>query len=636
MLPLVVTLNQPVIAATEVVGNGTTASCTAEALRAALAGGGSISFSCGAAPHTIVVTQAFEVTAPETVVDGGGLITLQGQGTRIFNHRSFGNIGSSTLTLKNLTLTGGRASGSGATGEANGGAVRSVFQAAQPQFKPALIIERVIFRDNDSTVTGVPSGGNAYDYGGGAIYSQGGAVSVRNSQFLDNDATNGSGGAIHILQSGLTIEDSSFSNNSAIGATARDSLGGAIYIDGLGGEGGLLRVERSSFTNNRTYNSGGAIYLNLYENSSGALISESSFSDNAVVGGVRAQGGAIGGGGTSSGGATGNPSITIAGSLFTGNSVRRTVGADGNTTEDGSGGALAFPQRARLSISSSTFEGNKAFGSSFNANGGALYVVNNSDPFEITGSTFANNFAGWVGGAISNSKIGGEPGGRVRTSLFVNNTADNGPNDWNIQQHCSSELSHDGRSLQYPPRLTGANFFNDVTCFAGKSAPEQRSDPQFRDPRLAPLANNGGPTRTMAIGANSPAFNGGDPSGQGCPASDQRGITRPQAGLCDLGAFELVVALSVAGRLIEQGAVERGRSLSGAGFSATSVVQVNGEDRPTTYVSATSLDFTLLAADVAAPGALAISVRGPGEELQAASILVVAQLYSSVLPAVRR
>lgn len=629
-------LTRPVASASEVVGSGTPASCTSAALAQALAGGGEISFSCGGAPHTIVVTAPFDITAPQTVIDGGGLITLRGQGSQIIVHRTFGVIGSSALTLRNLTLTGGRAAG--ANSAANGGAIESYFEAASPAYRPSLLVENVTFIDNDARATSVTSG-DAYDYGGGAIYSRGGSVTVRGSTFVDNDAANGAGGAIHILQSALTIEDSSFTNNTAIGATPRDSLGGAIYIDGLGGEGGLFRVEGSQFVNNRAYNSGGAIYVNMYENSSRAEIVGSSFEGNAVVGGARAQGGAIGGGGTSSGGLTGNPAIVISESLFAGNSVKRTVGFGGNTTEDGSGGALAFPQRARLRIVNSTFERNTAFGSSFNANGGALYVVNNSDPFEIVSSTFANNFAGWVGGAISNSTIPSvedpaepEPGGRVENSLFYNNSAGNGPNSWNIQQHCSSELAHDGRSLQFPGRLTGGNFFNDVTCFQGKSSPAQTADPQFRNPQLQTLADNGGPTRTMAITVASPALD----AGVSCPATDQRGTPRPQLAACDLGAFELVVALAVDRGLVQAGDPERTVTLSGFGFGPASVVQVDGADRATTFVSEQTLRFELSAADLAAPGELTVSVRGPGSQLTADTILVVAELFRTRLPLLRR
>lgn len=497
---------RPSAAQSKVVGTGTIASCTQAVLEAALVGGGTITFNCGGSAE-IAIQSRISITAAETIIDGGGTITLAGENTRMFLHESYQV--QSRLTLRNITLTGGLARGEGTA--ANGAAVESNDRSAAQDKPPILTLENVTVSGNRTETTAVPSGRDAYDYGG-AIYARGAQVIVRDSRFANNASANGAGGAIHILQSGLSISNSVFLNNSAIGARPEDSLGGAIYIDGLGGPEGQFVVEGSTFEGNTAYNSGGAIYVNMYENTTGATIRTSSFIDNAVIGGTRAQGGAIGGGGTGSGD-RGNPSITISESLFSENSVRRTPGAGGNEREDGSGGALAFPQRARIAISNSTFAGNSAYGTGTNANGGALYVVNNSDPFTIESSTFANNYAGWVGGAISNSRIGDAPGGSVRNSLFVNNTADNGPNDWNIQQHCSSELSHDGRSLQFPPRLTGGNFFNDVTCFAGKSAPNQTDDPQFRDPQLQPLADNGGPSETMAITADSLAFN----AGEGCP-----------------------------------------------------------------------------------------------------------------------
>ncbi len=58
------------------------------------------------------------------------------------------------------------------------------------------------------------------------------------------------------------------------------------------------------------------------------------------------------------------------------------------------------------------------------------------------------------------------------------------------------------------------------------------------NPLLGPLQDNGGPTPTYALPANSPAVNAGD--NFGCPATDQRGIARPQAGRCDIGAYEYV------------------------------------------------------------------------------------------------
>ena len=384
-----------------VVGDGTPGSCTEAALAAAASGGGLVTFNCGPAPVTITLSAPLDISAPETTIDGGGQVTLRGGGGRIIRHRTYGLIGSSVLTLTNLTITGGRATGAGR--EANGGAIQSVFEAARPEYRPTLNVINVTFLDNDATLTSFSSG-DSYDYGGGAIFTQGGTLNVVNSTFSGNDAANAAGGAIHGLQSSISIENSTFTDNSAIGNAPENSQGGAIYVDGL----------------------------------------------NAPVGGARAQGGAIGGGSTANGEGTGNAAIMITRSLFAGNSATKS-----GTPQDGSGGALSFPQRAVLTIENSTFVGNTAFGTSYNANGGALYIVNQATPFQITNSTFANNHAGWVGGAIRSAQIGEAPGGAVRNTLFSNNTADNGPNHWKIQQHCSSELTDTGGYWKFPPGEQG-------------------------------------------------------------------------------------------------------------------------------------------------------------------------------------
>ncbi|MFF0001081.1 choice-of-anchor Q domain-containing protein [Streptomyces avermitilis] len=55
-----------------------------------------------------------------------------------------------------------------------------------------------------------------------------------------------------------------------------------------------------------------------------------------------------------------------------------------------------------------------------------------------------------------------------------------------------------------------------------------------RDPLVGPLADNGGPTDTTALLPGSPALDAAD----GCPATDQRGVARPQGAACDIGAYE--------------------------------------------------------------------------------------------------
>jgi hypothetical protein len=58
------------------------------------------------------------------------------------------------------------------------------------------------------------------------------------------------------------------------------------------------------------------------------------------------------------------------------------------------------------------------------------------------------------------------------------------------------------------------------------------------------LANNGGPTKTVALLRGSPALNAIPKGENGCAtatdriATDQRGVARPQGPACDIGAFE--------------------------------------------------------------------------------------------------
>jgi hypothetical protein len=59
-------------------------------------------------------------------------------------------------------------------------------------------------------------------------------------------------------------------------------------------------------------------------------------------------------------------------------------------------------------------------------------------------------------------------------------------------------------------------------------------------PKIATgLADNGGPTQTIALLNGSAAIDAGPQlAGGTCPATDQRGMPRPQGAACDIGAFE--------------------------------------------------------------------------------------------------
>jgi hypothetical protein len=76
----------------------------------------------------------------------------------------------------------------------------------------------------------------------------------------------------------------------------------------------------------------------------------------------------------------------------------------------------------------------------------------------------------------------------------------------------------------------------------------------FTDPKLLPLANNGGPTLTMALAADSPAIDWVQAAG--VPDTDQRGVPRPLGNASDVGAFEFGAERAVLALTRKAGALE--------------------------------------------------------------------------------
>src|SRR5215472_1135723 len=158
-------------------------------------------------------------------------------------------------------------------------------------------------------------------------------------------------------------------------------------------------------------------------------------------------------------------------------------------------------------------------------------VANQSGTTTCVNSTVAGNDGAGIGaeeGSISasNCTIAANGGTGLDTGS-ANAAVENSVIARNLQG-CAGRVSS-----------KGYNVTDDARCGFG-----QTGDQTTADPRLGELANNGGPTLTIAPTGGSPAIDGGDPEGCADPASggmlttDQRGARRPAGGRCDVGAFE--------------------------------------------------------------------------------------------------
>jgi hypothetical protein len=216
---------------------GIVSDCTEAALRSALAGGGLVTFSCS---DTIPIASQIEITE-DTVIEGGGVVTLDGQGvTRLFHVTS-----GVELTLRGLTLTGAY------TPEPGGAIVNdgtltiesSVLTGNSLDDLGGAIHTSGVLAITASALTGNAATGGAW---GGAIYNNGGVVTITASTLSGNSADFG-GAIFDNTNTTLTITASTLSGNSA-------GFGGAIY------NGGALTVTASTLAGNSARSGGAAIY----------------------------------------------------------------------------------------------------------------------------------------------------------------------------------------------------------------------------------------------------------------------------------------------------------------------------------------------------------------------------------------
>jgi hypothetical protein len=437
----------------------------------------------------------------------------------------------SDLTVSGLTLMNGH--------DPTGGAINSA--------APRLTLTNDVFANNGPSTAGQQGAGGAV----AALSSDPTTLIVTGSTFTTNRAGTdgtatvssgqGGGGAIQFQSPGtLTVSDSTFTNNRAggnggTGTTSAQGTGGAIGIRATTpGTSVSAEITRSAFSGNHAggngnsdnsgTGSGGAIGMVAGSAGSSLKITDSVFSENAAGGdgGFGASSGTGSGGGVAAldlGG--GKLTVDISGSTFAGNHAGGTGGSGGGSAQ-GEGGALQVNSNgagSALTLTDSTFDANVTGGplgggggSAGFGHGGTISSANAAISTSLINDTVTGGVANGTSGDGGNIEAGGP--------VFLKNTIVAGGSAA-IGANCAGTVTSFGHNIE------------DANSCALTAA----GDHPGTDPKLAALANNGGPVPTRALLAGSPALDGGDLAG--CPATDGRGVLRPAGAGCDIGAFEV-------------------------------------------------------------------------------------------------
>ncbi|MBN8727485.1 MAG: hypothetical protein J0H15_07245 [Xanthomonadales bacterium] len=468
-------------------------------LRAAAAGAASgdvidaSDLECG-----MIQLQAGEIELPvdDIVVSGPGRDALAIDGaeaSRIFLHGGRG-----TLEIRGMTLTRGHVA------EGNGGCVSS--NSGNIALVDAAITECTVqvggsaeyaggggaFAGGNVTVTRSLVSGNtaradaARNVGGGGVLTRtdpdgiAGDITVLDSLIRENRVeSTGTGSDFNAFGGGLDSTGTVTILRSRVTANSVSSASADLEEESITEGGGVnafgLRVEDSTFSGNSVVNSGGAMDVG-----GGAL----SVRGSAVITGSTIEGnhaGMVGGGVVQRGGIPGVSHLEIANSTVSQNTAGM-YGA-GLVIIDG------------LTMRNSTV--------AFNA-------VDETSPFGIGGVLIGSNE---TTGAYA-----------IHSSIISNNEA--GDQTW-----FAADLAV--AFADSKPTIAGsANLIGETS---GALLP---ADTLGADPLLLPLADNGGATRTHALGEGSPAVDAGN-NAMGLPF-DQRGPhhARVYGPAADIGAFE--------------------------------------------------------------------------------------------------
>jgi hypothetical protein len=317
----------------------------------------------------------------------------------------------------------------------------------------------------------------------------------------------------------VTFNDISVRNGIGPKDADGEDRGGAIRVDKDGSltlNGGSIRSSEL----NDTGSQGGGIYTAGKLNLNGVDVTDNK-TGFAFGGGIYA---------SDTGYATVKNSVIANNSSSFGGGIAGTGGAQvtDSVVHDNSaglGGALYASGCGSFKFEYSTLDNNDASG-----NAGAVRA-RDADVF-LFHSTVSGNQAFGNGGR-SAVKANGTCPTQIYTgnSIIAGNTAGGGTSPDCLDENGSGNVTDQGHNI----------VGDAIGCgLTGATGDQLGSSGSPIDPQLGPLANNGGPTETMALQATSPATGKADPSS--CGTTDQRGFSIAHDGDagCDVGAYELL------------------------------------------------------------------------------------------------
>ncbi|MBA2955736.1 hypothetical protein GON03_15485 [Nocardioides sp. MAH-18] len=246
-----------------VIGTGTPGSCTSASVVRAVRLGGVITFDCGPEPVTIHMRRTAKVvnTSRRVVIDGGGLVTLDGGGKHrilyqntcdpdlVWTTSHCDDQASPQLVVQRITLAHGSS-----VGEDEGGG--------------AIFARGGRLRIVDATFVGNRCQRSGPDVGGAAVrvfdQYRDRPVYVVGSAFRGGRCSNG--GALSSIGVSWRVLNSTFEHNRAIGrganpsrpGTAGGGSGGAIYLDG---DRFTLDLGGTVIRDNTAREGGGAVFF---------------------------------------------------------------------------------------------------------------------------------------------------------------------------------------------------------------------------------------------------------------------------------------------------------------------------------------------------------------------------------------